>query len=97
MRAATSRFHYLFGSTNGLVLVAIGLIALVTVFFGMLSGPMAEFGISDVVVRVTGMVLVEAEREGRIIMLYHAIATAVMVAFIMLTWCFFMGRIPVMK
>jgi hypothetical protein len=77
MRAATSRFHYLFGSTNGLVLVAIGLIALVTVFFGMLSGPMAEFGISDVVVRVTGMDLVEAEREGRIIMLYHTIAMAV--------------------
>ena len=77
MRAATSRFHYLFGSTNGLALVAIGLIALVTVFFGMLSGPMAEFGISAVVVRVTGMDLVESEREGRIIMLYHSIAMAV--------------------
>ena len=77
MRAATSRFHYLFGSTNGLVLVAIGLIALVTAFFGMISGPMAEFGIKDVVVQATGMDLVEAEREGRIIMLYHAIAMAV--------------------
>ena len=77
MRAATSRFHYLFGSTNGLVLVAIGMIALVTAFFGMISGPMAEFGIKDAVVQATGMDLVEAEREGRIIMLYHAIAMAV--------------------
>jgi hypothetical protein len=38
---------------------------------------MAEFGIKDTVVEATGMRLVEAEREGRIITLYHVIAMAV--------------------
>ncbi len=43
----------------------------------MLSGPMAEFGVRDVVVRLLRMDLVQAEREGRIIILYHSIAMAV--------------------
>ncbi len=43
----------------------------------MLSGPMVEWGVKDVVVRLFHMDLVEAEREGRIIMLYHTIAMAV--------------------
>ena len=38
---------------------------------------MVEWGIKDVVVRLLGMKLVEAEREGRIIMLYHSIAMAI--------------------
>ncbi len=85
MDALKQRWNYLFRSTNGLVLVAIGLISLVTAVWGMLSGPMAEFGIHDVVVNTFGMDIVEAEREGRIILLYHAIAVsvvAVMVYFI---------------
>jgi hypothetical protein len=45
------RFNFLFRSTKGLILVAIAMIALTTAVFGMLSGPMAEFGIRDVVVR----------------------------------------------
>ena len=77
MQALSDRFNYLFRSTKGLALVAIALISLVTAIFGMLSGPMVEFGIKDVVVRTFGMSLVEAEREGRIIMLYHTIAMAV--------------------
>ena len=77
MQALTNRFNYLFHSTKGLALMAICMIALVTAVFGMLSGPMAEFGIRDVVVRVLGIKLVEEEREGRIIMLYHSIAMAV--------------------
>ena len=77
MHAITLRYNYLFRSTKGLALVAIAMIALVTAFFGMISGPMAEFGIRDVVIRATGMSIVEAEREGRIIMLYHSIAMAV--------------------
>jgi hypothetical protein len=72
-----NRFNYLFKSTKGLILVAIAMIALETAVFGMLSGPMAELGIRDVVVRLFGMKLVEAEREGRIIILYHSIAMAV--------------------
>ena len=71
------RLRFLFQSTRGLVLLAITLITFVTFFFGMLSGPMAEFGISDEFIKLTGMQLVPAEREGRIIILYHAIAVAV--------------------
>jgi len=71
------RFTYLFQSTKGLILVAIALISLVTAIFGTLSGPMAEWGIRDVTIRVLSMRLVEAEREGRIILLYHTIAMAV--------------------
>ena len=77
MQALKLRFNYLFRSTNGLALIAICMIALTTAIFGMLSGPMAEFGISDVVIRTLGMRIVEAEREGRIILIYHTIAVAV--------------------
>jgi hypothetical protein len=73
----TERFHYFFQSTKGLALVAMALIALVTAFFGMLSGPMVEWGVRDLVLDITGMELVAAEREARIIMLYHSIAMAI--------------------
>jgi len=77
MQFIKSRFNYLFRSTKGLILVAIAMIALETALFGMLSGPLAEFGVRDVVVRLFRMKLIEAEREGRIIILYHSIAMAV--------------------
>jgi hypothetical protein len=77
MQFFKDRFKYLFKSTKGLILVAIAMIAIETAIFGMLSGPMAEFGVRDVIVRSLGMKLVEAEREGRIIILYHSIAMAV--------------------
>ena len=77
MHAIQARFNYLFRSTKGLVLVAIALISIVTALWGMLSGPLKEWGISDVAIRLYGMKLVEAEREARIIMLYHTIAMAV--------------------
>ncbi len=77
MQAFTKRWNYLFRSTKGLILVAIAMIAMTTAIFGTLSGPMAEFGIRDVMVRLLKMDLVEAEREGRIVILYHAIAMAV--------------------
>jgi hypothetical protein len=77
MQVIRSRFNYLFRSTKGLVLVAISLIAVVTAIWGTLSGPMAEWGIKDVTVKLLGMDLDPAEREGRIIMLYHTIAMAV--------------------
>lgn len=72
-----TRFNYLFRSTKGLVLVAIALISLVTAIWGTLSGPMVEWGVSAVTERVLGLELNPAEREGRIIMLYHTIAMAV--------------------
>ncbi len=71
------RFEFLFRSTRGLVLVAIALISLVTVFFGMLSGPMEEFGIKSWMINNLGLSMLPAEREGRIIILYHSIAMAV--------------------
>ncbi len=77
MQFFKDRFNYLFNSTKGLILVAIAMIALETALFGMLSGPMAEFGVRDIVVRLFKMDLVQAEREGRIIILYHSIAMAV--------------------
>jgi len=77
MQVISNRFDYLFRSTKGLTLVAIAMISLVTAIWGMLSGPMVEFGISDFIIRTFGMQMVEAEREGRIILLYHTIAIAV--------------------
>ena len=77
MAALKQRWKYLFHSTKGLALVNIALISLVTAFFGMLSGPMQEFGISAWIIKTFNLVMIEAEREGRIIMLYHTIAVAV--------------------
>lgn len=77
MQALSKRFDYLFRSTRGLTLVAIAVVSIITAIFGTLSGPMVEWGIKDITVRLLGMKLVEAEREGRIIMLYHTIAMTV--------------------
>jgi hypothetical protein len=77
MQFVKDRFNFLFGSTKGLILVAIAMIAVVTAVWGMLSGPMAEWGVREVVVKLLGMDMVQAEREGRIIILYHSIAMAV--------------------
>jgi len=77
MQFIKDRFNYLFKSTKGLILVAIAMIALETAIFGMLSGPMAELGVRDYMIRTLKMDIVQAEREGRIIILYHSIAMAV--------------------
>jgi hypothetical protein len=77
MQFIKQRFNYLFGSTKGLILVAIAMLAIVTAIWGMLSGPMAELGVREVVIKLLGMDIVQAEREGRIIILYHSIAMAI--------------------
>ncbi len=77
MQFIKDRLNYLFKSTKGLILVAIAMIAVVAALFGMLSGPMADMGVRDFVVRIFKMDMVQAEREGRIIILYHSIAMAV--------------------
>jgi len=77
MQALKERWNYLFTSTKGLALVAIAMISLVTAIWGMLSGPMVEWGVRDVVVNTLGMKMIQAERDGRIIMLYHTIAMTV--------------------
>ena len=76
MPSFKERLNYLFSSTKGLILVAMSMIAIEVALFGMLSGPMAEMGVRDFVVRVMNMDLVQAEREGRMIILYHSIAMA---------------------
>lgn len=77
MQFIKDRFNYLFNSTKGLILVAIAMIAVVAAVWGTLSGPMAEMGVSKVVIKLLGMDIVQAEREGRIVILYHSIAMAV--------------------
>jgi hypothetical protein len=77
MRFLKQRLGYLFGSTKGLILVAVAMVAVETAMFATLSGPMAEYGVREVVVRLLRMDLQQAEREGRIIILYHSIAMAV--------------------
>ncbi|MEW5827383.1 MAG: hypothetical protein AB1846_00720 [Chloroflexota bacterium] len=77
MQFVKDRFDYLFRSTRGLTLVAIAVVSVITAIWGTLSGPMVEWGIKDITVRVLGMDLVEADREGRIIMLYHTIAMTI--------------------
>ncbi len=72
-----NRFKYLFTSTKGLILFAIAMIAIVTAIFQTLSGPMVEWGIRDITVKLLGMKMHPEERAGRIIMLYHTIALAV--------------------
>jgi hypothetical protein len=77
MQFIKDRFNYLFNSTKGLILVAIAMVAVVTAVWGMLSGPMAEMGVREIVIKALGMKIVQAEREGRIIILYHSIAMAI--------------------
>ncbi len=77
MQFVKDRLNYLFNSTKGLILVAIAMIGIVTAIWGMLSGPMAEMGVREVVIKLLGMDIVQAEREGRIIILYHSIAMAI--------------------
>jgi len=77
MQNIKDRLVYLFNSTKGLILVAIAMVAMVTAVWGMLSGPMAEMGVREVVIRLLRMDIVQAEREGRIIILYHSIAMAI--------------------
>jgi len=77
MSKKAGRLQYLFTSTKGLMLVAIALIGLIAAIWGTLSGPMVEWGIRDITVDLLNMDLQQAEREGRLVMLYHSIAMAV--------------------
>ncbi len=77
MQWISNRFRFLFSSTKGLILMGIAFAALISALFGMLSGPMADFGIKDVVVRILNIDLDPAEREGRLIVLYHTLAMIV--------------------
>lgn len=77
MQAINNRFLFLFRSTKGLILVAIAAISVATALFGMLSGPMEGLGVKAWMIKNLGLSLLPQEREGRIIILYHTIAMAV--------------------
>jgi len=77
MKKINELYHYFFQSTKGLILLAMSAISVITAIWGTLSGPMVEWGVRDVVVRILGMDLTSVERSGRIIMLYHVIAMIV--------------------
>lgn len=77
MQYIGKRLDYLFRSTRGLALTAIAVVSIITAIWGTLSGPMVEWGVRDITVNTLNMDLVEAEREGRIILLYHTIAMTI--------------------
>ena len=74
----TNRFQYLFQSTKGLTMVAIAVVSVITAIWGTLSGPMVEWGVRDLTVKLLGMEMHHWQREGRIIMLYHTIAMTIL-------------------
>ncbi len=67
MQFIRKRFDYLTGTTPGLVLMATAWDALAVAMLGMLSGPMREI----IHLPIT---LDDAERTGRLVMLYHSLA-----------------------
>ena len=67
MQTLVKRLNYLTQSTRGLVLMATAWDALIVALLGILSRPMQEM----LGLRIS---LPEAERVGRIIMLYHSLA-----------------------
>ncbi len=77
MKKIKDLFHFFFQTTKGLILMGITAISVITAIWGMLSGPMVEWGVRDFVVNLLGMDLQSVERSGRIIMLYHVIAMIV--------------------
>ena len=93
MQGLKKRLTYLFTSTKGLALVAMAVVAVVTAVWGTLSGPMVEWGVRDITVRILGLDLIQAEREGRIIMLYHTIAMTILAIEVY----FITGMVPMKK
>lgn len=72
------RLQYLFTSTKDLILMALAITGIIVAIWGTLSGPLVEIGVKDITVQILNMDLVEAQREGRIVILYHSIAMIVM-------------------
>lgn len=77
MHALSKRISYFLQSTKGLALLAIAIISVITAIWGTLSGPMVEWGVKEITVRLLGLDLDPSDREGRIVMLYHSIAMAI--------------------
>ena len=66
------RLEYLFTTPKGLLLGAAGILSIMAAVWATLSGPMVDWGVRDITVNLLSMDLVQAEREGRLIMLFHS-------------------------
>ena len=77
MRAILKRLDYLTQSTRGLLLMATAWDALSVALLGTLSGPMQEIFNMPIT-------LIDAERIGRIVMLYHSLAIPFVAAIVYL-------------
>ncbi len=74
MEFLKEKMNYLFKTDKGLILINMAILSLVSAVFGTLSGPLKEWGVGDITMKFLGMDLQPQEREGRIVILYHAIA-----------------------
>jgi len=81
------RFRWLFGTTEGLMIAAASWDALIVVFLSLFSGPVRSWGLADKL----GIYLGDVGRQGRIIMLYHALA----VPFVAAIAYFVLDQVPV--
>jgi hypothetical protein len=81
------RITALFGTTEGLMIVAVAWDALIVAFLSLFSGPVRSWGLADRL----GVYLGELGREGRIIMLYHSLA----VPFVAAVAYFILDLVPV--
>ncbi len=74
MEYLKSKLRYLFATNKGLILMNMAILSLVSAVFGTLSGPLKEWGVGEFTIKLLGMDIQSQDREGRIIILYHAIA-----------------------
>jgi len=68
------KLNYLFTTNKGLILINMAILSLVSAVFGTLSGPLKEWGVGELTIKFLGMDIQSQDREGRIVILYHAIA-----------------------
>ncbi len=74
MEYLKGKLKYLFATNKGLILMNMAILSLVSAVFGTLSGPLKEWGVGEFTIKLLGMDIQPQDREGRIIILYHAIA-----------------------
>jgi len=82
-----ARFRWLFGTAEGLVIVATGWDALIVALLSLFSGPVRSWGLAGKL----GVDLGDVGRQGRIVMLYHILA----VPFVAAVAYFVLDRVPV--
>ncbi|MBT4576384.1 MAG: hypothetical protein HOB92_07940, partial [Candidatus Cloacimonetes bacterium] len=74
MEYLKDKLNYLFATNKGLILMNMAILSMVSAVFGTLSGPLKEWGVGEFAIKLLRMDIQSQDREGRIIILYHAIA-----------------------